>query len=199
MGCAERSLGEISQSGRVGGPRAGSVWASVGTLGGGHPSLAFLPRKAGKGSGPGSFRQGPSVSLLPAGVLGVSGPHPQHSPRGVSERTCSSWAQGPCSLHPPPELWRPLCDLGPSPPLRPWLSPHDCAHRGGCSPEAGLLPGGTTAQAGSAPCPHPWPGPTCGVLTGPEAGPTLLLLDRGPPGAGLSTMGVTVTQSPKSH
>ena len=37
MGCFERSLGEISQNVCVGGSLVGSVWISVGTLGGGHP------------------------------------------------------------------------------------------------------------------------------------------------------------------
>ena len=37
MGCSERSLGGISQSGCVGGPHVGSVWVSVWGHSGGHP------------------------------------------------------------------------------------------------------------------------------------------------------------------
>ena len=111
--------------------QSGSLW---GLLVEDTPLLAFLPTKAGKGlrnwlllifcssvsiplchiSQQAPWRSAP---LIPSTHLLV----PLRGP-GISQ------PQGPCSLHPSPELWRPLCDPGPSPSLRPQLSPYCCAH-----------------------------------------------------------------------
>ena len=87
----------------------------------------------------------------------------------------------------------------PDPPLRPWLSPHCCVLHGGWSPEAGLGSREKTQHKQTcALCPH---GPglvsNMGVLRGMEAGPFLLSPgSEAPSEKGLSTIGVTVTQSP---
>ena len=55
-------------------------------------------------------------------------------------------------------------------PLRPWLSPHRCAHHGGCSAESGLV-----SREEPVPTAPTAPGlvPHVGAPTGLEAGPFL--------------------------
>ena len=144
VGCSEWSVSEISQSGCVGGLGVGTVWVSVWRLlVKGSPLLAVLSLSAREGhrdvppSGFSLFCWFPSVSRFLTGVFRVSAPHPQHSPLDASERIrqhpgSESLLCAPLS----PELWRPLCALGPSHSLRPCLSPHCCAHPERWGPEA---------------------------------------------------------------
>ena len=89
----------------------------------------------------------------------------------VPLRTRQPPGSGPCSVLSSPELWRSPCGLGPSPPLRPWLSPHHCAHRGGCGAEAGLVSREEPQhKQARVPCPYPGPAPTCGGPDRPGGG-----------------------------
>ena len=98
MGCSERPLGEGSQEGRGGGPRAGAVWASVGLWARGPPLVAALPLT---GEGTGVPFWSPAVLLV---SLWVTSPHrclqgqcpPQQSPLDASGRTRQPQAQSLC-------------------------------------------------------------------------------------------------------
>ena len=187
----------------------GTVWVSVWRLlVKGSPLLAVLSLSAREGhrdvppSGFSLFCWFPSVSRFLTGVFRVSAPHPQHSPLDASERIrqhpgSESLLCAPLS----PELWRPLCALGPSHSLRPCLSPHCCAHPERWGPEA--RPGSLSRPQHKQACARRHADldlvPCLRVITGMGAGPFQLSPgSEAPPGAGLSTAAVTMTQSPES-
>lgn len=195
------------------GPRVESMWVSVwgecgslcwGLLVRGPPLLAFLHLTA----------EGQRDLHLLVSYSSVSVPlchFSQHVPWASStlkpsthllvplRGPGSSQAQGLRSVPPSPELWRLFCALGSSPSLRPWLCPQCCVHPGGWSPE--VRPGFREKPQHKQACacsPAAGPGPTCWDPDRRRAGPFKLSPGSGdPPGAGLSTTGVTVTQSPK--
>ena len=86
--------------------------------------------------------------------VGFNSPHPRHSPLSFSKRTKWQPSSGSMLCVLSPELWRSLCGLGPSPSLRPWLSPHCCAHPEGWGPGRTWLQEEPTAQADLCPLPH---------------------------------------------
>ena len=96
VGCSERSLGEISQSGCVGGP-CGDSWC-------GTPHYWLLPMKAGEGLSSETFsfwflavlQVSLCVTSLDMCLRGPDPPQLQHSPLNASER---AWKQ-PVSGYP---------------------------------------------------------------------------------------------------
>ena len=178
------------------------MWVSVGSLCGG-PSIAVLFAPHGRRRARDAphlvfccFVRVPSVSFLQTGTL-VPAPLNQCSLLGISERAWQQEGSGSTLCAPLCELWMPVDRPGHSP------SPQTLAEppllcppwRMRCRGRTSLQ-GENIAQAGpmsSAPT-APALVPHMGVLIGMEAGPFLLAPGSGtPPGAGLSTMGVTVT------
>ena len=134
VGCPELSLGEISQSGCVGGPPMETVWVSVWRL------LVRVPRlltvlpltREGHKDSPllvSCCSVGVPLCHFSQQVSWGSAPPSPSTHLMVPLRTRQPPGSGPCSVLSSPELWRSPCGLGSSPSLRPWLSPHHCAHR----------------------------------------------------------------------
>ena len=143
VGCSERSLGEISQSGCAGGPHVGTVWLSLWRLlVRGPPLLAVLPLTAREG-----HRDFPlPVSCCSIGVpLCHLSPHLslESAPPPSALTSQCLWEEQAAPRLRVSALWLPLAWAqeatlcpGFSLSLRSWLSPRCCAHPGGWGPEA---------------------------------------------------------------
>ena len=195
----ERSLGFL----RVGvrGPCVGSVWVSVGTLSG-ETSIAGLSAPRGRRT----QRLAASCFLCPFWFIPLDtclGGLPP--PTLILTSWCRWEKQVAAGLRVSalcaPFCWTPEVTVCPGPQLvpQPWISPEFYAHPRGWDPEGTCLQGRNTAQAGLRPLPlQPWSWSHLWESWQP-CGRTILPVAwiRAPPGAGLSTVGVTVTQGPK--